>query len=294
MRAHAERVARIPHPLERHVRVGRDRVQRRPERAQRPDGLFAGVDGAEGAEHDRADAAQAGAEQQASADLIGRLRHVVAVAHATSAARSRGKLRKPQSSSGPTGWSRRSSRVMTPPLRSASSAPASTMRPSASTTSAPTTLAAVGPSARSSQPLPAPSATPATPRPDNRAPVTASPCSCVARSKSPHVAPPPTRAVRDGTSISIASISDRSSTMPPSTVDCSDVPPTRTACGSPRSAPRASAAVTSSRDSQRAIAAGRTSTIALNVVRARSKPTSSGPSTSPRRAALENVDDLSP
>ena len=65
--------------------------------------------------------------------------------------------------------------------------------------------------------------------------------------------------------------------MPPSTVDSSEVPPPRTATGSPRSAASASAAITSSREAQRAIADGRASTIALNVLRCRSKPASSGP-----------------
>ena len=47
MSAHAGRVARVPDALERPVRVGRDRVERRAERAQRRDRLLAGLDAAE-------------------------------------------------------------------------------------------------------------------------------------------------------------------------------------------------------------------------------------------------------
>ena len=50
-----------------------------PQRAQRRDRLLAGLDAADEAEDDRADAAQPGAQQQPAADLGGRIRHEVPI-----------------------------------------------------------------------------------------------------------------------------------------------------------------------------------------------------------------------
>jgi hypothetical protein len=55
--------------------LGATALSEGPKRAQRRDRLLAGLDAAEVAEHDRADAAQAGAQQHPAAHLIRRLRH---------------------------------------------------------------------------------------------------------------------------------------------------------------------------------------------------------------------------
>ena len=78
-----------------------------------------------------------------------------------------------------------------------SSVEAVTMRPSAVTTSALSKLSQAKPKLRSSHPLPDPRERPPTPVVETRPPVTARPCSWVAASTTPQVAPPPTRAVLD-------------------------------------------------------------------------------------------------
>ena len=89
-----------------------------------------------------------------------------------------------------------------PPPRTAqkssafSSALAVTRSPSASTTSAASRLSIVRPYPRVRWPIPPPSVSPPTPVVEMIPHGTARPCSCVAASTSPQVAPPPTRTVR--------------------------------------------------------------------------------------------------
>ena len=90
------------------------------------------------------------------------------------------------------------------------------MRPSAVTTSASIRLSQTKPYLRSSQPLPLPSASPARPVVDTRPPVTARPCSCVAASNWPHVAPPSAMATRCSVSTVTFCMPRRSTQMPAS------------------------------------------------------------------------------
>ena len=99
-----------------------------------------------------------------------------------------------------------------PPPRSAqnrsgcSSLLARTRSPLASTTSAPTRLSIARPCLRVRWPSPPPSVSPPTPVVEMIPLGVASPCSCVARSTSPQVQPPPTRTVRARGSTSIPRI----------------------------------------------------------------------------------------
>lgn len=108
----------------------------------------------------------------------------------------------PPITSGPTSCNRKLNSVtmpkFPPPPRNAqnrsgfSTPDVVTTRPSAVTTVAPTRLSQVRPQYLSSQPLPEPSVSPATPVLVTRPPVSARPCSWVAASTIPQVAPPPT------------------------------------------------------------------------------------------------------
>ena len=196
-------------------------------------------------------------------------------ARITAPACSRGQSSMPPSTSGPTGRSANSNSStipkLPPPPRSAqnrsafSVAEAVTTWPSAVSTRAARRLSAARPILRSSQPLPEPSVKPATPVLDTRPPVTARPCSCVAASSSLHSTPGWTQAIRRAGSTWIAFSGLRSITRPPSVVanPAAEWPPARTATSSSCSRAYASAAATSDSDSQRAISAGRRSTIAL-------------------------------
>ncbi len=130
----------------------------------------------------------------------------------------------PPSTIGPISCRRKWNAVTTPkfpppprrPQKSSgfSSSEATTLRPSAVTTSARSRLSQAKPHLRSIQPLPLPSVKPPTPVPDMRPPVTARPCSCVAESISPQVHPPSTRAVRASASTSMPFIPRRSTHTP--------------------------------------------------------------------------------
>src|SRR3954462_7543780 len=93
-----------------------------------------------------------------------------------------------------------------------------TSRPSAVTTSAESRLSPVRPHLRSIQPLPLPSARPATPVVEKRPPVTARPNACVSLSNSPHVRPASARTVWLSGSTRIPFIGERSITRPSSHV----------------------------------------------------------------------------
>ncbi len=113
---------------------------------------------------------------------------------------------------------------------------------------------------------------PATPVLEIRPPVVASPNAWVRRSNSDHVAPAPQRAVRSGASTVTRLSARRSMTTPPSLTPspATEWPPPRTATGSSDPRAYASASATSSSSQQRAISAGRRSTIPLNTARASS------------------------
>jgi hypothetical protein len=145
-----------------------------------------------------------------------------------------------------------------------------TNSPSAVISSTETRLSQARPHLRSSQPDPPPSVSPATPVVDTRPPVVPSQYGWHIRSKSPQVAPPPTRAIRASASTWTVFSRRRSTTSPPSLtpVPATPCPPPRTAISSPCSTPYRTAAETSAADSHWAINAGRLSTIALNTVRA--------------------------
>ena len=153
-----------------------------------------------------------------------------------------------------------------------SSSLAVTTRPSAATSSTSSRLSQASPHSRSSQPEPPPSVRPATPVDETRPPVVASPCGCVARSKSLQVAPPPTVAVFASGSTSTLFMRRMSMTSPPSTVLAPATlwPPERIATSRPLACAWASAAWTSATDSHWAMSAGRRSIMALKIERASS------------------------
>src|SRR6266536_1077725 len=151
----------------------------------------------------------------------------------------------PPTTVGPTGCSASSRDVATPKLppppriaqnRSGfSDEDARKTEPSAVTISADSRLSHVRPCLRTRWPTPPPSANPPTPVLDTRPPVVASPCGCVAASKSFHLVPPPATARSASTSTWTEFMSARSITMPSSHVEnpamlCA---PPRTAIGSP-------------------------------------------------------------
>ncbi len=194
---------------------------------------------------------------------------------------------------GPSSCSRNSNSVTTPklppPPRSAqkrsgcSSALARTERPSASTTCADSRLSIVNPCIRLNQPQPPPSVRPPTPVWLTVPAGTASPCSWVAASSSPSVAPPPTRARRASGSTTTWRIGLRSIITPPSGTAAPQYPcpPPRTATSSPESWAYRSAAATSSGPVHRTMTAGRRSMSPFHTDRASSYPPSPGSSTAP-------------
>ena len=105
------------------------------------------------------------------------------------------------------------------------------IRPSAVTTSAPTRLSHERPRPRVRYPMPPPRVRPATPVVETTPPVVASPYACVAWLKSPHVAPPPARAVFLAGSTNTLFRSERSRATPSSQVPNPGTlwPPPRTA-----------------------------------------------------------------
>ena len=189
-------------------------------------------------------------------------------------------MTRPDSTSGPTGCSLNSNDVTTPkfppPPRIAqkrsgnSSALVRTTSPLASTTSAEIRLSIVSPKRRLSQPKPPPSVRPATPVVELTPRGVARLCSWAARSKSPSVAPPPTRAVRAVGFTSTDRIGERSIMRPPSqrALPAMLCPPPRTA--STRSCRRAkrTACETSAVLVQLITSPGRRSIIAFQIVHA--------------------------
>ena len=127
---------------------------------------------------------------------------------------------------GPNGCKRNSKLVTTPkfpppprkPQMSSGSSVllARRMSPDAVTTSAAVRLSAARPYLRINHPIPPPSVSPATPVCEIKPPGLANPCACVAASKSAHVAPGCTRAVRPGASTTTSRIGERSSMIPSS------------------------------------------------------------------------------
>ena len=194
---------------------------------------------------------------------------------------------------GPTGCRRYSNAVTTPKLpppprrpqsRSGfSSSLARTTAPSAVTTSAASRLSHAGPWRRAIQPRPPPSVRPAMPVFETLPVGVARPIRCVAASISPSTTPGPARAIRCSGSTEIAFIPDRSITMPSSHTALPETlwPPPRTATGRPRSRANARALATSPGPPQRAISAGRRSTVPFQTRRARSYAAWSGPISSP-------------
>ena len=172
--------------------------------------------------------------------------------------------------------------------RDARAAPAWTTSPVAVTTVAPSSESAVRPCRRSSHPEPEPSVRPATPVSEIRPPVTASPCSCVAASSSPHSTPAPTRAVRRTGSTAIRRSGRRSITRPSSTTEkpASEWPPARTANGMSRSSANRSAAATSALEAARAISEGRRSIAPCQTRRAVSYSGWSGVTISPAKVGM--------
>jgi len=150
-----------------------------------------------------------------------------------------------------------------------SAAVALTVSPSAVTTVYDATLSQLSPNCRASQPIPPPSVSPPTPVCETLPAVVASPCGSVARSRLRRSAPPWTNAHRSAGSTRTSPIGDRSIIRPPSGTDSPRTPwpPHFTAISRPVSRPCRTAAATSSADVQRAMSAGRRSTMAFQISR---------------------------
>src|SRR3954471_4034449 len=214
----------------------------------------------------------------------------------TSGASSKAWTTPPARTCGPSGCRRYSSAVTIPkfpppPRRPQSrsgfsSALAVTRSPSAVMTSAPSRLSHAGPYLRAIQPSPPPRVRPATPVSDTLPVGVARPKACVARSTSPSSAPGLTRAVRATESTSTARWAERSTTTPAShtALPATLWPPPRTARASPCSRAKRTEVTTSSRCAQRAMSAGRRSTMPFQTRRAESYSRSPGPIRTPAKS----------
>ena len=153
-----------------------------------------------------------------------------------------------------------------------------------SRTRAETRLSIASPYFRLSHPMPPPRVSPPMPVWLTRPTGTASPCSCVAASRSPSSAPPPTFARRAAGSTVTWFIRLRSMTRPSSTTHEPDMlwAPQRTATSRPFSAANRTAACTSDSSAHMATASGRRSMAAFQTRRASSYVGSPAPTTSPR------------
>ena len=150
--------------------------------------------------------------------------------------------------------------------------------PSAVTARAETRLSIASPYFRLSQPMPPPRVSPPTPVWLTRPTGTASPCSCVAASRAPSSAPPPTFARRAAGSTLTWFIRLRSMTRPSSTTHEPDMlcAPHRTAISTPCAAANRTAACTSDSSAHMATASGRRSMAAFQTRRASSYVGSAG------------------
>ena len=157
-------------------------------------------------------------------------------------------------------------------------------------------LSAARPNFRISQPMPPPRVRPATPVWEIRPPVLASPCACVAASKSAHVAPACTRAVRASGSTTTSRIRERSSMIPSSHElrPARLCPPLRIASGSPLSRANPTTETTSSVVRHRAMTAGRLSNHPFHRARASSYPSSPATSATPPNPALNDCNPAFP
>src|SRR6185436_15035252 len=168
-----------------------------------------------------------------------------------------------------------------------------TTRPSAVTSSTLRRLSTAMPYLPMSHPRPPPRVRPATPVDEITPPVLASPCSCVSRLYSFHVAPPWTRAVLFLTSTCMPFISDRSISSPPSIVPRPATlwPPPLMATSKPLSRASVTASTISAVLRACAISAGRLSMSPLWTRRPSSNPASVGCSSRPlKRAARSDTE----
>ena len=146
------------------------------------------------------------------------------------------------------------------------------MLPSAVTISAEIRFSTVWPQRRSIHPEPPPSASPPRPVVETRPPVTARPWAWVAASISPQVSPASARQVRVSGSISMPFMGRRSIVTPSSQTAFPVTlwPPPYTDTRRPLSRAKPTAVATSRAFAQRAMRAGRRSTIALKTLRSSS------------------------
>ncbi len=212
-------------------------------------------------------------------------------------------MRTPRCRSGPKGCRLNTKDVTMPKFQPAPRIPqnrsgssfslARTERPSAVTSSTARRLSMVSPNCRWSRPTPPPSVRPATPVWPMTPIGQTSPCACAATSSSPRSAPPLAVAVRVAGSTVTPRICDRSTTRPPSQVECPAGlwPPQRTA--SSRSCSRANrmAVATSAVDRGWRMTAGRRSWTAFQRRRASSYEGSSGVMIGPAKTRRSSLTD---